>query len=238
MMRLAISLGVLLLAIMQASAQQPASPPPASQGGGFVNPFAACKSDISELCKDAPSGIGGRLQCLKANQDKLSPACMGAIQSVLGVVKAKAATMQNAPRPIKACQSDLATLCPDLTVGEGGRIKCLRDNAPKLSPGCADALKAAKAQAQDALKTCNADRERLCGTVGQKYGDQIKCLREKQAELSTECREVVGAAKSAAKAAAKTAGQAAKAEAGPTAAPPVVSAAPGTASAPTLKPTQ
>ena len=109
MMRLAISLGVLLLAIMQASAQQPASPPPASQGGGFVNPFAACKSDISELCKDAPSGIGGRLQCLKANQDKLSPACMGAIQSVLGVVKAKAATMQNAPRPIKACQSDLAT---------------------------------------------------------------------------------------------------------------------------------
>jgi hypothetical protein len=222
-----IGLCSLLLAATSAAAQQPAANPAPAPGGGGRNPFAACKADAASLCKDAPSGISGRLQCLKANQDKLSPECMGVIRAVLGTVQAKAAAMENAPRPVKACQQELATLCPDITVGEGGRFKCLRDNAPKLSPSCAESLKAARAQAQERLKACDADRARLCSTAGQKPADQLKCLREKQDELGSECRQLI----TAAKATAKSAASAARTEA---AAPP----SPQLPPAPALKPSQ
>jgi hypothetical protein len=152
--------------------------------------FAACKADIRTLCEDA-SGLAGRLQCLKTNQDKLSPECMGAIRAVLGAVQSKAAAVENAPQPLAACQQDLATLCPDIKAGEGGRIRCLRDNSPKLSPGCSDALKAARAQSKNALTACEADRNRLCSSAGGKPADQLKCLREKVGELGAECRKLV-----------------------------------------------
>ena len=45
----------------------------------------------------------------------------------------------------QACAGDVKTLCPGIEPG-GGRLKqCLRDNAAKLSPGCRDALKEARA---------------------------------------------------------------------------------------------
>lgn len=207
---LAIGIASLVFLGSAAIAQQPA-PPPAqegAQGGGARLGFAACKSDLQTLCRDA-SGLAARIQCLKTNQDKLSPDCIGAIRAILGVVQAKAAAVENAPRPLQACQQDLATLCPDLTAGERGRMRCLRDNSAKLSPGCTSALKVARTQSQNALLACEADRTRLCGGAGNKPADQLKCLKEKASELGAECRKLVEivrpAKKAAAKAEAKTA---------------------------------
>lgn len=190
-----------------ASAQQPAAPTDAPQSqGGWVNPVKACRADISTLCKDV-SGLAARLQCLKSNQDKLSPDCIASIRSVLGAVQAKAAAAAasgNAPRPLKACQQDLAAVCPDLAKGEGGRIKCLRDNRAKLSAICAEALDEARDRLKSTYQACEADRTRLCAAAGSKRADQMACLKERQAELTGECRTFVAAARGAA-AKAKTA---------------------------------
>jgi len=37
----------------------------------------ACEQDVNRLCADVPMGEGRILNCLKANQDKVSPACRG-----------------------------------------------------------------------------------------------------------------------------------------------------------------
>lgn len=185
-----------------ASAQQPTAAPPAAKPeapaptGAEKGAFAACRADVASLCKDVPSGMFGRLQCLKTNQDKLSPACIGSIRSMLGAVQAKVASPESAPRPLKACAQDLAALCPDISA-EGGRVKCLRDNSPKLSTGCSESIKAIRAQAQDALKACEADRKRLCPGSGDRTADQLKCLRERTAELGAGCRDLVAVAKQA-----------------------------------------
>jgi hypothetical protein len=182
-----------------AAAPPPVSPAPAADDG-FRNPMRACRADLRNLCQDA-SGIGARLQCLKTNQDKLSPECIDGIRGILGSVQSKAqaaAASGNVPRPLKACQQELAALCPDLTKGEGGRIRCLRDNRVKVSPSCGEALDAAREKVKSVRRACDVDRSRLCGDAGPKQADQMRCLRERQAELTGECREVVAAAKSAA----------------------------------------
>ncbi len=41
----------------------------------FQATFEACEEDIKRLCKDIKRGGGRVVQCLKANSEKLSPAC-------------------------------------------------------------------------------------------------------------------------------------------------------------------
>ncbi len=35
----------------------------------------ACRADVTKFCKDVPPGRGRILQCLKQNEEELSPAC-------------------------------------------------------------------------------------------------------------------------------------------------------------------
>ncbi len=212
-----------------------------SAAAQHLNPFAACKADINSLCQDAPSGIAGRLQCLKSNQDKLSPECIGTIKAIIGVVQERAAAITDAPKPVKACQQDIAALCPDVAAGDGARIRCLRDNMPKLSPQCAESLKVARTRARSALQACEADRSKLCGSAGSKPAEQLKCLRERTADLSVECRQFISDVKAVGKAAGKSESgpapkpQPAKAPAASavTAPPGAPQAAPPTSTAPT-----
>ncbi len=234
---LAIGMLALVVAAPVALAQQ-VQPPAATAQAGSKSGFAACKADIQTLCKDAPSGLFGRIQCLKSNQDKLSSECMGAIATILGIVQTKAAAVENAPRPLQACQQDLAAVCPDLKAGDAGRMRCLRDNSAKLSPGCSAALKTVRTQSQAALLACNADRTRLCAAAGNKPADQLKCLKERLGELGAECRKLVDIVRPSKKAASKDAAAGvpgavppAKA-ASPQVAPPHLAAPPGSAPPP------
>lgn len=226
-----LAVGIAALIIGAPSLAQPVSPPVETAQGGGKAGFSACKADIQTLCRDAPSGLMGRIQCLKTNQDKLSPECMGAVTSILGVVQAKVATVDNAPRPLQACQQDLASLCPDLKTGEGGRMRCLRDNSAKLSLGCSTALKAARAQTKTALAACEADRARLCGAGG-KPADDIKCLKERISELGAECRKLVDVIRSSKKAASKDPAATVSSPAGKSAPPQAIAPS----QAPTLPP--
>jgi hypothetical protein len=108
----------------------------AQRGGGKGEKrarFAACQSDIANLCPEAAKG-GGRAQCLKQNEAKLSPECGAAVKQI------REARQQGAKQAREACKTDVQTLCGSVEKGRGAAMQCLRQNEAKVSPPCAQAL--------------------------------------------------------------------------------------------------
>ncbi|HKR88446.1 MAG TPA: cysteine rich repeat-containing protein [Phenylobacterium sp.] len=46
----------------------------------------------------------------------------------------------------QACSGDVQTLCPGIQPGGGKLKQCLREHADKVSPGCKEAMRAAKTE--------------------------------------------------------------------------------------------
>ena len=97
--------------------------------------FAACQGDIAALCPEATKG-GGRAQCLRQNETKVSPACGATLKEL------KDARVNGAKQAREACKSEAQSLCGTAEKGKGGLMKCLRENEAKASPGCSQALAA------------------------------------------------------------------------------------------------
>jgi hypothetical protein len=99
------------------------------------------------------------------------------------------------PGPMAACRADLATLCANVQRGGGARIKCLKANAAKVSPTCADAIAAReqrKSATKGALKSaCREDSRRLCKDAAKESGGRLACLKQNTAQLSPSCAAVV-----------------------------------------------
>lgn len=91
-----------------------------------------CADDIAQYCKNAKSGKGGIVKCLKENNDKLSPAC----KEKMGTPPQK--------KGDGACKEDVAKLCKGVKPGEGRIIKCMKEHEDELSAPCKDELKKAK----------------------------------------------------------------------------------------------
>lgn len=91
-----------------------------------------------------------RLEILRgagAGRFAVRTAAVGAL--LLGVAAANGAAAQargdQAGALRQACAADVKALCPGVQPG-GGRLKqCLRENAAKVSPGCREGLKEARA---------------------------------------------------------------------------------------------
>jgi len=128
--KLILSLTGLLMLCSQAAYAQDAG------ADASTNPtVAACKTDIDTLCKDTADGKG-RFKCLRENEAKVSPGCktaMDAQKAARDAVKA-------------ACKADSDSLCKDAGEERGAGMKCLRDNASKVSPDCGKALAALPAR--------------------------------------------------------------------------------------------
>lgn len=207
-------------AAKEAAGQEPAqvqqqSPVPADgpvRGGPGRQAMAACRGDMQTLCGAVERGGGRKIACLKENQAKLSPGCQAAIQAVLdkagggragtagaagtnaaGAGAAGAGALSHAAVR-QACQSDQATLCAGVAKGEGRIAKCMKDNADKLSPGCQAAMGERKTKMQmlrkDVRAACASDSQTLCGP-GVKGHTAMQCLREKEAQVSPGCRQVL-----------------------------------------------
>lgn len=100
---------------------------------GKVGRFAACQGDIAALCPEAAKG-GGRAQCLRQNEAKVSPACGVALKEL------KDARLNGAKQAREACKPEAQALCGTSEKGKGGLMKCLRENEAKVSPTCGQAL--------------------------------------------------------------------------------------------------
>lgn len=105
-------------------------------GDAQANPTAvACKTDIDTLCKDTADGRG-KFKCLRENESKVSAGCktaMDASKAARDAVKS-------------ACKADREQLCKETGEERGAGMKCLRENAAKVSADCGKALAALPAR--------------------------------------------------------------------------------------------
>ena len=126
----------------------------------------SCRSDYQANCASVPTGGTAALQCLQSNLAKLSPACQQAVGATTGAARsgapagtaqptAPAATAQPRPAPAmnprqqavlmrRACGVDFRTFCRGVPLGGGSAMSCLADHQESLSPGCRDAIAAAR----------------------------------------------------------------------------------------------
>lgn len=95
-----------------------------------------CTEEIRTFCAGVQPGGGRILQCLKANEAKLSPACMKRIDNVRAVLSGPVGA---------ACRDDWAALCyhPKASTDRQSMLQCLQANRAKVSPGCQKALQSA-----------------------------------------------------------------------------------------------
>ena len=91
-----------------------------------------CTEEIRTLCANVQPGGGRILQCLKANEAKLSPACTGRVNELQAAVGG----------PLGACRDDWAALCyhPRASTDRQAMLQCLQANRAQVSAGCQKAL--------------------------------------------------------------------------------------------------
>ena len=86
----------------------------------------ACADDVAKYCKDVKPGGGRLAQCLKQNENQLSPACRSSIEESKKRVK----------EAHQACDADVQKFCKDVKPGHGRIVNCLRDHEKELSAEC------------------------------------------------------------------------------------------------------
>jgi hypothetical protein len=97
-----------------------------------------CEKELTSYCKDVTPGEGRILACLYAHSDKLTGQCEYALyDSAVQLERFVAALTYLA----NECDADMEKFCADIAVGEGRVLKCLDDNAEKISARCTQALK-------------------------------------------------------------------------------------------------
>jgi hypothetical protein len=97
-----------------------------------------CEKELTSYCKDVTPGEGRVLACLYAFSDKLSGQCEYALYDAAVQLERFVAALTYVANE---CDADMAKYCADIAVGEGRVLKCLDDNAEKISARCTQALK-------------------------------------------------------------------------------------------------
>ena len=97
-----------------------------------------CEKELTSYCKDVTPGEGRILACLYAHSDKLTGQCEYALYDAAAQLERFVAALSYVANE---CDADLERFCADIAVGEGRILKCLDDNANKISERCTQALK-------------------------------------------------------------------------------------------------
>ena len=97
-----------------------------------------CEKELTSYCKDVTPGEGRILACLYAHSDKLTGQCEYALYDAAVQLERFVAALTYLANE---CDADLEKYCAEIAVGEGRVLKCLDDNAEKISARCTQALK-------------------------------------------------------------------------------------------------
>ncbi|WP_075222091.1 cysteine rich repeat-containing protein [Acuticoccus yangtzensis] len=99
---------------------------------------------------------------------------------------------------LDACSADIASLCGEVEPGNGRVMACLYAFESSVSDACdaaiadtADILDTMFASLSYARQMCMEDAASLCGDVEAGEGRVLSCLKEKEAELSDGCAEIM-----------------------------------------------
>lgn len=182
-----------------------------SNGDGDVSTTNNCTVDIDVFCTDITPGEGRLAKCLKEQlaEERLgnsqgrsvSEACKFELKSF----EYLRATNINLNIPYaKACASDIAEHCEDVTEddGEDATIliqNCLRKKKYQIGTSCRKELTTVLLdQAKDyklnmeLFYSCNDDVERHCkAMLGKGEGEVQSCLMKKRRSLEWECEEAL-----------------------------------------------
>ena len=97
-----------------------------------------CEKEITSYCEKVTPGEGRILACLYAHNDKLSGQCEFALYDAAVQLERFVAALAYLANE---CDEDLDKFCTGVEAGEGRLLKCLDDNAEKISARCTQALK-------------------------------------------------------------------------------------------------
>ncbi len=99
---------------------------------------------------------------------------------------------------MEACKADLEKFCPNVLPGEQRLLACVYAHEDKISNRCtyalydaAIALERAVAGLTYVAQQCEADIDKLCGTVTPGEGRILACLDDKKADVSAMCKQAV-----------------------------------------------
>ena len=87
------------------------------------------------------------------------------------------------------CRADVEKLCKGVQPGHGGIMACLAKNEDALSPACKEVRGKAKQKMREARGACWNDIQTLCRDVKPGQGGILRCLQEKDAQVSPECKK-------------------------------------------------
>lgn len=87
-----------------------------------------------------------------------------------------------------ACAKDAETLCKGVEKGEGHMMKCMHENADKVSSECKAQMKNAKETMKEVKDACHEDVQKFCADVEPGKGRMMKCMRKHRADLSEACK--------------------------------------------------
>ena len=97
-----------------------------------------CQKELTSYCKDVTPGEGRILACLYAHSDKLTGQCEYALYDAAVQLERFVAALTYVANE---CDGDIDKFCANVAIGEGRILKCLDDNANKISKRCTQALK-------------------------------------------------------------------------------------------------
>ena len=97
-----------------------------------------CEKELTSYCSNVTPGKGRILACLYAHSDKLSGQCEFALYDAAVQLERFVAALSYLANE---CGDDLDKFCSGVEMGEGRLLKCLDDNAEKISGRCTQALK-------------------------------------------------------------------------------------------------
>ncbi len=97
-----------------------------------------CEKELTTYCKDVTPGEGRMLACLYAHSDKLTGQCEYALYDAAAQLERFVAALGYVANE---CDADMDKFCAEVAAGEGRILKCLDENAGKISARCTQALK-------------------------------------------------------------------------------------------------
>ncbi len=117
-------------------------------------------------------------ECLEKNISTVTPACKA-------IVKKEESKVKSNP-----CYKDLVKHCkPGLS--PNAQVQCLTLHDKDLSNVCRQYRSVMDDKVNKMVNACEADRSKFCAKAPMKDGMILKCLREKKAQVSVACKNLI-----------------------------------------------
>eukprot|EP00873_Tetraselmis_striata_P041198 jgi/Tetstr1/461462/TSEL_006570.t1 len=160
------------------------------------NLHKSCKVDVERFCAGVEPGGGRVHQCLRANEERISPSCRQMERNLEAI---EHEDVRLSPR-LRSCAPAVRRYCKDVPPGGAARIACLQDHMAEIDfpVECYNAMEevieksSTRFYLNPRVKTmCNEDVNRFCrwSEMGSDPDSGIlSCLASKVQQAQPECR--------------------------------------------------